>query len=90
MAKRTDANQAQIVAGLRQFGASVVDLHNVGHGCPDIIVGHHNKNFLLEVKCANGVLTPAEIEFRDSWRGSYYIVRSIEDALQIICDDMEE
>ena len=39
MAKRVDANQSIIVDALRQAGCSVLDLHEVGLDCPDILVG---------------------------------------------------
>ncbi len=86
MAKRTDNNQTAIVNMLREFGASVVDLHEVGHGCPDIVVGHHGKNYLMEIKSESGRLTPAEQNFKDTWRGNYYIIYNIEDALKILCE----
>ena len=37
-AKRTDANQAEIVKTLRQAGADVYDLSKVGKGIPDLLV----------------------------------------------------
>jgi len=37
-AARTDANQSEIVAGLRAIGATVQPLHAVGKGCPDLMV----------------------------------------------------
>jgi len=89
-AKRTDSNQSSIVAGLRQFGATVVDLHTVGHGCPDIGVGFRGKTYLFEVKTADGRLTPDEQKFHNEWRGIIYTVRTIEQAIQILCDDCEE
>lgn len=90
MPKRTDSNQSGIVAGLRQFGASVVDLHMVGHGCPDLGVSYRGKTYLFEVKSETGRLTPDEQKFHDEWRGIIYTVRTIEQALQILCDDVED
>lgn len=37
---RVDANQPEIVRALRDIGASVVSLANVGQGCGDILVGY--------------------------------------------------
>ena len=88
-AKRVDANQSEIVAALRKFGASVWDTHEIGHG-PDIIVGWSGKVFCMEIKTEEGTLTPSEKKFRESWRGNYYVIRSIEDALQVLCDAVEE
>ncbi len=36
---RQDANASAIITALKRCGASVVDLHAVGGGCPDILVG---------------------------------------------------
>lgn len=89
MPKRVDSNQAEIVRMLREFGASVWDLHTVGHG-PDLLVGYGGKTFPMEVKTEGGKLTPAEIEWRKNWRGNYYIIHSIEEAIQILIDGMED
>jgi hypothetical protein len=85
-AKRTDSNQATIVAALRQFGASVWDLHTVGKG-PDILVGYKGKSYPMEVKAPDGKLTPWEIEWRKKWRGNYYIVHTFEEAIEIITEE---
>jgi hypothetical protein len=89
MAKKVDRNQASIVAGLREFGASVWDLHNVGRG-PDVLVGYRNHTYPMEIKAEGGKLTPAEIEWRNAWKGNYYIIYCIEDAIEILMDDMED
>lgn len=49
-AARVDRNQAEIVDALRKIGCFVQPLHTVGKGCPDLMVGHSRKWFLLEVK----------------------------------------
>lgn len=36
---RRDANHKAIVDAFRRVGCSVLDLSNVGNGCPDILVG---------------------------------------------------
>lgn len=90
MAKKVDSNQKEIVQMLRNFGASVVDTHSVGKGCPDIFVGYKWKIYAFEIKSEGGFLTPAEYEWRENWKGNYYIVHNIEEALQILCDDVED
>jgi hypothetical protein len=85
--KRTDANQAIIVSALRQFGASVKDIHTVG-GCFDFLCGYHGQDFKFEVKSDRGRLTKAEIEFHKSWRGSpVYVIHTFEEAIEIITED---
>lgn len=81
---RTDNNQAEIVAALRQCGAQVLNLSSVGQGCPDVLVGRAGRNMLLEIKSRGGTLTPDEQEFFASWLGEVHIVYSAEDALKAI------
>ena len=90
MPKRVDSNQAYIVRLLRDFGASVWVASNCGHGAPDLLVGYAGKSYPMEVKAEGGKLTPAEVEWRKNWRGNYYIIHSIEEAVQILIDGMEE
>ena len=81
---RVDANQAEIVAALRKVGASVVSIADIGKGCPDILVGFRGVNHLMELKTATGTLTDDEREWRAAWRGSGFLVRSVEEALRAI------
>jgi len=82
--RTTDANQSAIVAALREMGATVVDLHRVGHGCPDILVGWRGRNYLFEVKTATGKLNKLQQVFFRDWRGRVAVIRSIDDALEYI------
>ena len=86
MPKSIDANQPEIVTALRAVGATVQHLHEVGRGCPDILVGFREENFIFEIKNPNYAwkLTPAEQKWFDKWAGRGYIVQTIEDALRII------
>jgi hypothetical protein len=84
MTKRVDANQAEVVSALRRAGASVQDLHTIGKGCPDLLVGYHEMLFLMEVKSQTGKLTPEEYHWRDNWHTSVYVVRTTDDALRVI------
>lgn len=88
-AARADANQAAIVLELREVGASVVHLHRVGQGCPDIAVGYKGVNYLLEIKDGNKPpsrqkLTDDEADWIDAWRGQVCVVNSPEAALAAI------
>jgi len=83
-ARRTDSNQAEIVAALRHVGASVQDLHEVGKGCPDILVGYRGRNYLIEIKAPGGRLNKREREWHDRWDGLVFTVWTIEGALDII------
>jgi len=90
MAKRSDRNQAEIVAALRARGCSVQDLHTVGKGCPDIVVGYGlgralvRYNWLFEIKMPGAKLTGSEPEWHAAWRGQVAVIHSAEEALRIM------
>lgn len=88
-AKRTDANQLQIVKALREAGHSVLILSGVGKGCPDIMVGilHGGKRYNLLFEIKDGMkppsqrkLTPCEALFFERWLGHARVVKSVPDA----------
>lgn len=93
-----DANHAPIVRALERVGASVQELHAVGSGCPDLLVGYRGRTVLLEVKNpetrygqgkksgANTAATnEAQLKWRQAWRGApVVIVYSVLEALQVI------
>lgn len=81
---KVDANQPEIVRALEDIGADVLSLADMGKGVPDLLVHWRGTHYLMEVKGAKGRLTPAEIAFIERWRGQVHIVRSIEDAFDVI------
>lgn len=86
---RRDANHTEVVDALHQIGASVLDLADVGGGCPDLLVGYRGVNFLLEVKDGNKPpsarkLTKAEQKFFLDWRGLIDIVSSAQGAIELV------
>jgi hypothetical protein len=88
-AARVDANQTEIVQALRGVGATVAITSMVGQGYPDLTVGYHGRNYLLEIKDGSKPpskrrLTPDEQEFHDTWRGTVFIVNSVDEALQVL------
>lgn len=88
-AKKVDLNQIEIVASLRKIGATVQSLATVGNGCPDLLVGFQGINYLMEVKDGDKVpsaqkLTPDQIKWHIEWCGEVYIVRSVEDAFEVL------
>lgn len=84
--KRVDDNQAQITKALRAEGWSVQHLHEVGKGCPDLIVGAKEKNFLVEVKDGKKAwkLTPDQVIWHYNWKGQVVVVTSPEDAIETV------
>jgi hypothetical protein len=88
-AKRVDANQSSIVRALREIGASVQSLADLGKGVPDIAVGYRGKNFLFEIKDwkqppSKRRLTPDEKKWHQSWNGQVHVVETFDEALKII------
>jgi Holliday junction resolvase len=86
---KVDANQREIVKALRKLGCSVQSLASLGAGCPDLLVGTHGVNLLLEVK--DGSLPPSrrkltieEELWHKYWRGSVRVIESVDEALAAI------
>lgn len=81
---RIDNNQKDIVDRLRAAGFSVVCLHTVGNGCPDIAVGIDGKTYLIEIKSDAGKLTGKQEAFFQGWRGCAFVARSFEQIIETI------
>lgn len=90
VARRSDANQGQIVRVLRQLpGCTVRDTHALGKGFPDVIVGFRGVNILLEIKDGSKPpserkLTQDEVDFFREWRGQVHVAESPQEALEIV------
>lgn len=80
--KRRDANEAEIVAALRAFGAHV--LHVSGAGLPDVLVCHRGRWVPLEIKTATGGLTRLQRERGCNGAPPIPVVRSVAEALAAI------
>jgi len=88
-AAKIDRNQPEIVKALRKVGASVQHLHEVGAGCPDLLVGFRYENYLLEVKDGEKVPSAQQLnadqeEWHRKWFGRVAVVRNVDEALQAI------
>jgi hypothetical protein len=88
-AARVDENQPRIVEVLRGAGATVLHLHTLGKGAPDICAGFRGRNFLMEIKNGNKPpskrkLTADESAFFDTWAGQVSVVNDENEALQLI------
>lgn len=89
MRRRTDANQNEIVDGLRALGATVHVTSNVGDGFPDIVVGFRGYNWLFEIKDGNKPpskrrLTPDERKFLQTWKGSTAVIKDLGEAIEYL------
>lgn len=81
----TDANQKQIVQDLRRCGYSVISLHGVGSGVPDLLIADSSKYWLVEIKTPKGKLSPSQIAFLERWRGpKVHVCTSTEEVLEVL------
>ncbi len=77
-AKKRDANEAAIISAYRAHGLSV---ETIDTPC-DLIIGWGDVSYLREVKNGKrGRLTPSQVKFRETWKGNYKIINSVEDAV---------
>jgi Holliday junction resolvase len=88
-AARTDRNQNEIAAAFQALGCSIYSLAAVGNGVPDLLVGCHGQNLLIEVKDgakskSRRALTPDQQKFKDNWRGIVWYVDKIGDVELIV------
>lgn len=83
-AKRRDANEREVIDALLAVGCSVLQTDGV-----DLVVGYRGVNYLIEVKDGSKPkserkLTKAQLDLRQSWRGQYSVVESVDQALCVI------
>jgi len=88
-ARKVDANQADIVKGLRAIGCSVAVTSSAGDGFPDLVVGYYGNNWLMEIKDGNKSpsrqkLTPEQEQFHINWRGQIAVVKTIDEAIELV------
>jgi hypothetical protein len=92
-AARVDKNQADIVKALRGYGCAVQHLHEVGRGCPDLVIGCRTRDGFLRVgfvEIKDGSKppsarkkTPDQIKWWDEWQGApMALVTDVDGALR--------
>lgn len=88
-AAKVDSNQVELVDALRKCGYSVLSLAAIGRGVPDLLVAAHGVTVLLELKDGSKSpsrrgLTDDQIAFLDTWRGTAFVVASLDEALGVM------
>lgn len=83
---RKDKNHNQIVYELKQLNISVWELHNVGGGMSDLIIGYAFTNFLIEIKTDKGRQSDSQKLFEQYWQGQYKIVHNTDEILDYLLD----
>lgn len=87
LACRIDGNHTEIVNQLELCGCSVQSLATIGNGCPDIIVGYSERNYIFEIKTETGKLNKRQLKWFSNWDGQRGVIRSVYDALDIFMQD---
>ena len=96
-AVRRDASHAEVVGALRAHGCSVQELSV--KGVPDLLVGLHQRTYLVEVKAPKGPrggqnhrkLLPTQEVWHRSWKGDPpYILRSAWEAVEWVKQRLED
>lgn len=88
--RKVDANQKEVLAKLRELpGVTIQDLHGVGQGCPDFVVGFLGRNYFIELKDGDKPkhqkqLTPDEEKFHKEWTGQVSVCESWQDVFKLI------
>lgn len=82
MKSKRDRNHTEIVRAFEACHCSVHDTHKVGGGFPDLVCATADVEFLVEVKWPGEEesLTPAQVRFRRTWRGTVHTVTTPEQA----------
>ena len=88
IAAKIDDNHKSVVRALKTIGCSVQSMANIGNGCPDLLVGYHGQNFLVEVKTLKGKTNALQIKWHQAWRGIVKIAHSPEEAIKQIQDEI--
>jgi len=88
---RSDGPRNEIVKGLRAAGWSVIPNSSTGgagwerKGVPDLTLGGRRGMWYMEVKEEGGVMSPAQKEFHEKWRGpQILVVHSLAEALDVL------
>ncbi len=83
-AAKVDVTQVAIVGALRRIGCHVLHLHQVGQGCPDLLVHGAGRTFLMEVKSPGEKVNAAQADFIAKWPGEVAVVRTPEEAVRAV------
>lgn len=83
-AAKVDDSHQRFVAALRAHGFSVFSTAAVSDGFPDAVAGFGGRTFLLEFKDGEKPpsarkLTPAQVKFKDEWKGDYTLIETLQD-----------
>jgi len=81
---RVDKNHKSIVQCFRKLGCSVLSLHMVGKGCPDLLICYQMQLYLVEVKDTGGKLNTLQEDWHRKWGSPVYVVRSNNEVVSLL------
>jgi hypothetical protein len=85
LAARTDSNQSDIVQAMRDLGATVTSMHQLGKGIADLLVSWRQQWFVMEVKAsAKEKLTEDQIDWIGKQRAAVVIITSPDEAVRFL------
>ena len=84
MRHRADSNQDELREVFERMGCSVINLSQVGNGCPDLAVSLHGFTDLVEVKTEAGKFTPEQIRFHRESKATIHEARTAQDCVRIV------
>jgi hypothetical protein len=79
-----------VVAEFQRLGCAVLDLSQLGKGCPDVLVslmvdGKPKSNWLVEIKNGDAAkLTDDQKEFLSWWQGPVSVVRDLDGVATVV------
>lgn len=82
--QKRDGNESAIIEALVKAGASVMQISEL-----DLVVGYRKSdgtltNAVIEVKMPGKKPDEDQQKYIDNWKGAVYVVRTVEQALEII------
>jgi hypothetical protein len=81
---RRDANHALILKAWRRLGAVVIDNADKGGNEPDAIVAFQGRVIAAEIKSGRNTLSSGQAAWLASWPGETAVVRSVDEAIQLV------
>lgn len=90
-AAKVDANHTEIVAAFRKLGWSVLSVAQLKNCC-DVFVAKGGRTVAVEIKDSAKPpsarkLSEGELKFKESWKGEWALVESIEDIHKLVSPD---
>jgi hypothetical protein len=80
-AAKIDGPQPAIVEALRKVGCWVLHLHQIGAGCPDLLVHCRDRLLFLEVKSPGEKINALQANFIAQCPAEIHVVQSPDEAL---------